>query len=577
VRRYLALFFLLVASFARAQTSGGSAFTVQPLTGLNVQVRGGTLNINGVPTPVSPANISLPANSTSYVFLTLAGTISSNQTGFQGAATPLATVVTGPNFVISIQDQRPDMPSGSSSVSPLAIKTVTASDNFQRANTVGTLGTSSSGLAWQPLTGNGASTSGINGNAFTMGAISGNVTVYGGLLSPTTVTRIAATFSWNGGSGTCGSMTLIGSADSTITLSHMLHLQFDCNGVSMLWWNGVLSSQNPQVTVGSTTYSSALATNGTVYTIAMTFVGNWCEVEKPDGTTVWYYDPQFSASYGNLAIFQLGDNSSGNFHPAINSVELDGPTSSIINGQLQANSGIQNTPIGSTGMAAGFFSGLGVGTQQPKAKVHVQSNGGDNTWFEAIGTASIVRSRASTAGNFAAFILDEGQAFAGLACIYSAGNSNDLRLGFGCNSPGDKIVMPAAGGVNLPNDTLRAKGAIADQGTACTNGELALSAGWQSTGTATATAVAGNGQTCQWTITTGTTTAANPTVTDTLTNALPAATTVCELNIHGGTHTAAAGEGFTQTTLSATAPVFTFIGTPTAGGTTYFVTRRCGP
>jgi hypothetical protein len=131
----------------------------------------------------------------------------------------------------------------------------------------------------------------------------------------------------------------------------------------------------------------------------------------------------------------------------------------------------------------------------------------------------------------------------------------------------------------LEHETGRVRGvqALADQGAVCTNGELALSAGWQSTGSATVTAVAGNGQTCSWTITTGTTTAANPTVTDTLTNALPAATTVCELNIHGGTHTPAAGEGFTQTTLSATAPIFTFIGTPTAGGTTYFVTRRCGP
>jgi len=132
-------------------------------------------------------------------------------------------------------------------------------------------------------------------------------------------------------------------------------------------------------------------------------------------------------------------------------------------------------------------------------------------------------------------------------------------------------------GLVTSNAAVRAIQQIADQGTACTNGELALSAGWQSTGSATVTAVAGNGQTCSWTITTGTTTAANPTVTDTLTNALPAATTVCELNIHGGTHTAAAGEGFQQTTLSATAPVFTFNGTPTAGGTTYFVTRRCGP
>lgn len=114
-------------------------------------------------------------------------------------------------------------------------------------------------------------------------------------------------------------------------------------------------------------------------------------------------------------------------------------------------------------------------------------------------------------------------------------------------------------------------------GVPCTIGELALSAGWQSTGSASVSAPSGTGQTCSWTITTGTTTAANPTITDTLTNPLPNALVVCEMNIHGGTHTAAAGEGFQQTTLSATAPVFTFNGTPTAGNTTYFVTRRCGP
>jgi len=136
-------------------------------------------------------------------------------------------------------------------------------------------------------------------------------------------------------------------------------------------------------------------------------------------------------------------------------------------------------------------------------------------------------------------------------------------------------VTPVAGA--LPAGSVTSSGNMAMLGVACTNGELALSAGWQSTGTATVTAVAGAGQTCMWTITTGTTTAANPTVTDTLTNVLPTATTVCEMNIHGGTHTSIAGEYFLQTTLSATAPVFTFQGTPTAGGTTYFVTRRCGP
>lgn len=128
--------------------------------------------------------------------------------------------------------------------------------------------------------------------------------------------------------------------------------------------------------------------------------------------------------------------------------------------------------------------------------------------------------------------------------------------------------------------SLRGSQVVSDQGSICTNGELALSAGWQSTGSATVTAVAGNGQTCSWTITTGTTTAANPTVTDTLTNALPAATTRCWMFLEYGpasTHTAAAGEGFAQTTLSATAPVFTFNGTPTAAGKTYLVVRTCGP
>jgi hypothetical protein len=114
----------------------------------------------------------------------------------------------------------------------------------------------------------------------------------------------------------------------------------------------------------------------------------------------------------------------------------------------------------------------------------------------------------------------------------------------------------------------------------CLNTELVLSAGWQSTGSATVTGVAGTGQTCSWIITTGTTTAANPTVTDTLTNALPTSGTVCSMYINYGpasTHTAVAGEGFAQTLLSATAPVFTFNGTPTAAGKTYLVTRQCGP
>src|SRR5271157_616489 len=120
--------------------------------------------------------------------------------------------------------------------------------------------------------------------------------------------------------------------------------------------------------------------------------------------------------------------------------------------------------------------------------------------------------------------------------------------------------------------TVAAALSVANRGTACTNAELAFSAGWGST--TAASAVAGTGQTCQWTVTsTGTGQGANPTITDTLTNPLPSALTVCEMRMVGGT-------GMTtlinQTTLSATKPVFTFGGTPVVSDT-YIVLRRCGP
>jgi hypothetical protein len=119
---------------------------------------------------------------------------------------------------------------------------------------------------------------------------------------------------------------------------------------------------------------------------------------------------------------------------------------------------------------------------------------------------------------------------------------------------------------------------IANQGTPCANGNLALSGGWGTT--AALTAAVGTGQTCQWTITSsGTGQATNATITWTLPNPLPAATTVCNADLVGGTGMAAlsgAGLHINQTTLSATAPVFTFAGLPVAAST-YFVVIRCGP
>jgi hypothetical protein len=118
---------------------------------------------------------------------------------------------------------------------------------------------------------------------------------------------------------------------------------------------------------------------------------------------------------------------------------------------------------------------------------------------------------------------------------------------------------------------------VSNGGTACANGNFALSGGWGST--ASVSGAAGFSQTCQMTISSsGSGEAANATITWTLPTALPAATTVCTANLVGGTITGLAGTGIllNNTTLSATAPIFTFAGLPVAGTTT-IIAFRCGP
>lgn len=149
------------------------------------------------------------------------------------------------------------------------------------------------------------------------------------------------------------------------------------------------------------------------------------------------------------------------------------------------------------------------------------------------------------------------------------------RSMWGCNHTQTNMGGCEISGTLLSTSYSRASEQIADQGSACTNPEIALGAGWQSTGTASVSNAAGTGQTCSWTITTGATTSANPTITDTLTNALPTANTVCWVTLHNGT--AATPIYADQTTRSATAPAFTVTGTPSASGATYKLIRVCGP
>ena len=153
----------------------------------------------------------------------------------------------------------------------------------------------------------------------------------------------------------------------------------------------------------------------------------------------------------------------------------------------------------------------------------------------------------------------------GLDACYGDSAEHALKCSYN-NRPFQPVTL------NVQNSALRQQQYIADQGITCDNDELALSAGW-GTGR-TVTGVVGNGQTCEWTITAGGVfLGANPTITDTLSNPLPSASTVCDMRMVGGTGTATLID---QIALSATAPVFSFGGTPRAGST-YRVLRRCGP
>lgn len=228
----------------------------------------------------------------------------------------------------------------------------------------------------------------------------------------------------------------------------------------------------------------------------------------------------------------------------------------VNNTLMTVNSASNGTGIAGTVALDGIVLATGSGTTHPAFSI-ITATGNNG------GATNFLSTQANSANNLL---------ITNAATPVSLGSVNDVLLQGTAANGALKIFGSFTGSA-----AFRATQQIADQGTACTNGELALSAGWQSTGVATVTAAAGNGQTCSWTITTGTTTAANPTVTDTLTNPLPGATTVCWMNIYGGTHVAVAGESLRQTSLSATAPIFTANFTPTNTGATYFVTRVCGP
>jgi hypothetical protein len=186
-----------------------------------------------------------------------------------------------------------------------------------------------------------------------------------------------------------------------------------------------------------------------------------------------------------------------------------------------------------------------------------------------IGTGAIQYYTESVNNFFGALAVSETTtpftAGAGLDACYGDSAEHVLKCSYN-NGPFQPVTL------NVQNSALRQQQYIADQGAACDNDELVLGTGW---GTSpTVMGVVGTGQTCEWTIMAGGAgLGANPTITDILTNPLPSASTVCDMRMVGGTGVATLIDQIAQ---SATAPVFSFGGTPRAGST-YKVLRRCGP
>src|SRR5205807_8460002 len=100
---------------------------------------------------------------------------------------------------------------------------------------------------------------------------------------------------------------LISSNDSTITLTHMLHLVISKTALTLSWWNG--ASQNNIITCAGPTFPSNLLQDGTVYSISsnINVAANTVHIVDPFGQSLDCYDPNISALAGNLTIWEITD------------------------------------------------------------------------------------------------------------------------------------------------------------------------------------------------------------------------------------------------------------------------------
>lgn len=349
--------------------------------GLQIMVEGGVLLVSGGGVVVSSTSVTLPANSTSYVYLnTSSGVVTSNTSGFPTSnCYPIATVITGQSGIATLTDNRPDVTGSGGGVG----------GNF----TAGVSGTNTSG------------TSGTVSNAFVL-AGGNNIT----LSATTAVGGMTATISAANqtvqtqnlhdltiGGNTAGAGALISSG--TLALAGGANITLSQNGQSIsivggaggAGFTGGVSGGNTSGTSGTISASLLLAGGNNITLSAATAAGGIMSVTISGPNTAaqtaqtdgFYVVSQSmgQSSFSTVDARSISIAASGNMSAGLSAGSL------ILSVPLQTNQSVglyanSNTTQSSTGTADArslTFAGAGiasVGVTNGSVVISVPSGGG---------------------------------------------------------------------------------------------------------------------------------------------------------------------------------------------------------
>ena len=168
-------------------------------------------------------------------------------------------------------------------------------DDFARANQSG-LGDAVTGQTWV-ITGNGAEHCGIVSNGF---EVDSGYTVYAYIPWTATAFRISAKVSILAGTGTDDAVFTLAASGGPGLIDELVHFNTYSDG----WDFQLYSSGIGWVSLGVGAYST-MATDGTIYDIAMTVVGNTVILRLADGTYRDYTDSRISVLLGAFVFCEM--------------------------------------------------------------------------------------------------------------------------------------------------------------------------------------------------------------------------------------------------------------------------------